>query len=331
MTHIGSKMKALRFDRFGNPDVLRIAEIEKPRSDGALAVIAVRAASINPSDVGNVAGRFPATTLPRTPGRDYSGVVVDGPKEWMGVEVWGSGDGGFKRDGSHAEFIAVPVASLRRKPSMLSHEQASSVGVIFSAAWLGVVEYAKLKQGETLVVVGATGGVGGAAVQIGRRIGARVIGIARTAPEPRSSSARGADQIVTPKATEAAALIRKLTDGRGADVVLNAVGGPTFEPALEMLAHRGRMSVLASPAQRRQSFDLLDFYHNESQLFGVDTLARDMVGAAEVHEALTPGFEDGTFLPPEISETVSLDRAAAAYRAVAGGSLGRIVLVPQLV
>jgi NADPH:quinone reductase-like Zn-dependent oxidoreductase len=322
-------MKALRFDRFGDPEVLRVETVPNPRADAVDAVVAVCAASINPSDVGNVAGRFPYTTLPRTPGRDYSGVVLDGPADWIGAEVWGTGDAGFRRDGSHAACIAVPVASLRRKPATLTHPQAASIGVTFAAAWLGVVEYAGLQAGETLVVIGASGGVGGAAVQIGRWRGARVIGIDRVAPDPAAPAARMAERIITPAPEEAAAAIRDLTGGRGADVVLNAVGGPTFEPSLGMLAHRGRLAVLSSPGQRRQSFDLLDFYHNESRMFGVDTLKWDMTESARILEALTPGFADGTFEAPIIDRAVSLEDAVAAYKAVAAGARGRVVLVPD--
>jgi NADPH:quinone reductase len=86
--------------------------------------------------------------------------------------------------------------------------------------------------------------------------------------------------------------------------------------------------VLASPGGRRQNFDLVDFYHNESQLFGVDTLKRDMVASASIPEALTPGFEDGMFEPPVIDRIVPLDRAVDAYRTMAAGARGRIVLAP---
>jgi NADPH:quinone reductase-like Zn-dependent oxidoreductase len=324
-------MRALRFDRFGDPGVLQIEDVPAPRATGEDAVVAVRAAAVNPSDVGNVAGRFAQTTLPRTPGRDYSGTVVEGPPGWIGAEVWGTGDGGFTRNGSHAEFIAVPVASLRRKPAALTHEQAASVGVGFMAAWLGVADYAQLRHGETLVVIGAGGGVGGAAILIGRRLGARVIGVDRSPPAPGSAGALNADAFITPDPSDSAQAIRDLTGGRGADVVLNAVGRETFEPSLAMLAHRGRLAVLASPGQPRQSFDLADFYHNESQLFGIDTLKWDMTASAAILEALTPGFEDGSYSAPPIAEVVGLDRAVEAYRAVAAGVRGRVVLAPQTV
>jgi len=322
-------MRAARFHEFGSPDVLRLETVPDPEADAGHAVVAVYAASINPSDVANVAGRFPATTLSRTPGRDYSGIVVAGPAEWLDAEVWGTGDAGFAVDGSHAELIRVPVASLRRKPSTLSHAEAASIGVNFATAWLGVADYAALKAGETLVVIGAGGGVGGAAVQIAHRLGARVIGIDRTQPPEDAPAAKLAERIVTPAPEEATAVIRELTGGRGADVVLNAVGGTTFEPSLAMLAHQGRMAVISSPGQRRVTFDLLDFYHNESRLLGVDSLARDMTASADLLDGIAPGFEDGSFHAPIIAHRVGLEEAADAYRHVAAGTRGRVVIVPE--
>jgi NADPH:quinone reductase-like Zn-dependent oxidoreductase len=308
--------------------VLRVETLDVPQLDATSALVAVRAASINPSDVGNVAGRFPQTTLPRTPGRDYAGVVVEGPAGWVGAEVWGTGDGGFARDGSHAGFVAVPGASLRKKPARLSFAQAASAGVTFVAAWLGVIDYAALRPGETLVVIGAAGGVGGAAVQIGRWTGARVIGVDRIVPEANSPAAV-ADDFVTPEPADSARVVNELTAGRGADVVLNAVGGPTFEPSLHMLAHAGRLAVLASPGERRQSFDLIDFYRNESRIFGIDTLKRDATASALILERLAPGFESGALRAPAIAAAFPLDRAAEAYRLASGPAHGRVVFEPQ--
>ena len=321
-------MRALCFHEFGGPTRLRLEQVRDPMADQDHAVVAVRAASVNPSDVSNVAGVFPYTTLPRVPGRDYSGVVVAGPREWIGKDVWGTGNAGFTQDGSHAEFIRVPVASLQRKPSPLSHEQAASVGVNFLAAWVGVVEYAGLRAGETLVVIGAAGGVGGAAVQIGSRSGARVIGIDRGLAHAGSPAGRLAEWIVATDPQEAAKAVVEKTGGGGAQVVLNAVGGATFEASLTMLAHHGRLAVLASPGQRRPSFDLLDFYHNESQMFGVDTLKRDLTASAALLAELAPGFEDGSFDPPVIAHRKEFEDGEEAYRAVAAGASGRVVLVP---
>lgn len=324
-------MRALKFYEFGSPDVLKLETLPDPQADAAHAVVAVRAASINPSDVRNIEGRFPFTTLPRIPGRDYAGVVVSGPPAWMGVDVWGTGDAGFTSDGSHAEFIRVPIASLRRKPERLNYAQAASIGVNFTAAWLGVVDYAALQAGETLVVIGAGGGVGGAAVQIGHRIGARVIGISRTPLAKDAPAAQLADHlIVASSPLEAVEAVRSLTHGKGAEMVLNTVGGVTFEPSLSMLAHRGRLIILASPGLRRQSLDLLDFYHHETQMFGVDTLKRDMIACAALLDEIGRGFEEGRFIPPVIAEMIGLNHASDAYRQVSAGMRGRVVIAPEL-
>jgi NADPH2:quinone reductase len=298
-------------------------------ADAGTAVIAVMAAGINPSDVKNVAGRFDRTTLPRTPGRDYSGVVVDGPGEWKGALVWGSGgDVGFTRDGTHAELLAVPVASLCRKPPTLSHEQAAAMGVSFVTAWCGVVEYGALRAGETLVVTGGRGCVGGAAVQLGARIGARVIAVERSPPPPGVSPGFAAERVFAGDGDVASA-VRALTGGRGADMVFDTVGGPLFDASLAMLAPRGRLCVIASVGQPRVMFHLVDFYHNESQLFGVDSLARDLVASGRVLGAVGPGFEDGSLRALPVHSAVPLAEATGAYRRVLEGVQGRILLLPS--
>jgi len=155
-------MRALQFSDFGPVSNLRLVELPDPKADAATAIVKVAAGAISPSDVKNVEGAMEHTTLPRVPGRDYAGTVIYGPGEWIGTEVWGTGgEIGYSVDGSHAELMAVPVASLRRKPKTLSFEQAAAIGVTYLAAWLGVVEYAQLAPGETLLVIGAGGDVGG--------------------------------------------------------------------------------------------------------------------------------------------------------------------------
>ena len=135
-------MKALRFRKFGPPSLLRIEEIPRPEPRVGEAVVRVKAAAINPSDVKNVAGLFSATTLSRTPGRDFSGVVVAG-KKYEGEEVWSSGPGlGITREGAQAEYLTVPEEALSLKPRTLSFEQAAAIGVPFITAWFALVRAA---------------------------------------------------------------------------------------------------------------------------------------------------------------------------------------------
>ncbi len=321
-------MKALRLTRFGAPNVLAVEQLADLRPGAGEARVRVEAASINPSDFRNVQGVFPQTTLPRTPGRDYAGIVDAGPEAWIGAEVWGTGgDTGFTRDGSHAQQIVVPVASLRRKPAALDFDRAAAVGVNFIAAWRGLVDGAVLRAGETVVVIGAAGGVGNAGVQIARRLGARIIGVDRRPPSAGAAILAGGTSVIA-EGAEIPPAVRKATDGRGADVVLDAVGGIMFRHALDCLALRGRLVEMSAATAREVSFNLADFYHNENRLIGVDTLKLDLVASAEVLRALAPGFEAGDYQPAAIARVFPLDDAVAAYQAVARGERGRVVLRP---
>jgi len=321
-------MRAIRFERFGDPSVLELVEAPDPAADERTAVVRIMAASINPSDVKNVAGAMSQTMLPRIPGRDYAGVVEAGPAEWIGAEVWGTGgDTGFTRDGTHAERIGVPVASLRRKPDRLSFDQAASVGVNYMAAWLGLDD-AALKAGETVLLIGAGGGVGGAAAQIARRLRARVIGADNRPPRPDAPINGIAEKLIV-GAQDLPAEVRAATGGKGVDVVFDMVGGVMFRNALACLALRGRLVEIAATGQREVGFDLPDFYHNESRLLGVDTLKRDLTASAEVLDKLTPGFAAGDYHAAPTAQTCGLGEAREAYQAVAAGAGGRVVLRPQ--
>jgi NADPH:quinone reductase len=273
-----------------------------------------------------VSGHFDHTVLPRVPGRDFSGVVIEGPAEWIGAEVWGTGgDIGFTRDGTHAQFIKVPVAALSRKPVTLSHEQAASIGVNFVVAWLGTVEYAKLAEGETIAVIGAGGGVGGAVTQIAKARGARVIGIDRHAPAEGSPAAELIDEYV-PFDEHSAKRVRELTNGAGVDVVYDAVGGVAFEMALSLARRRGRVVEISATGKRRVEFDMIDFYHNETQLFGTDSAKLGVADSAPLMTAIAEGFDSGKLKPPVIAQRFSINDARDAYRAVAGGTRGRVVI-----
>ena len=312
-------MRALQFTEFGLSN-LRLTELPDPKPDSTAAIVKVGAASLIASDLKNVEGKMEHTTLPRVPGRDYAGTVVHGPAEWIGAQVWGTGgEIGYSIDGSHAELITVPVASLRRKPKALSMEQAAAIGTTYLAAWLGLVEYGHLVAGETLLVIGARGGAGVAAAQIGKWRGARVIGVDRRELPVDSPAALGVDDFFVLGSEAFDSTVARMTGGRGAQVIFDAVGGPMLEPALKALAHRGRQIEITSVGDRRVSFDLVDFYHNESQLFGVDTRKRDAAASAALLEALTPLFDAPSFRAPLIDRVIPLSDGCDAYQRLAHG------------
>lgn len=323
-------MRALQFSAFGDPSTqLSVVKLSDPVERPYWAIVRVLAASVNPSDVKNVTGHMEGTVLPRVPGRDFSGIVEQGPEDWQGCEVWGSGgDVGFTLDGSHAELIAVPVASLSRKPSTVSHEEAASIGLTFVIGWVGLVQCAELQAGETVAIVGVSGGVGGAVAQLARALGAgRVVGIDRH-PPPEASPARVCLDEYVPVSEEVADEVRSALDGHGAKIVFDTVGGVMFASALSCLSHRGRLIEISATGQRRVEFDLLDFYHNESRLFGADSRKLSIAQSAPILDGMRALFEEKKLKPPLIGEVLPLERGVEAYRSVASSVHARVVLKP---
>lgn len=313
-------MKALRFDQYGAPEVLKLREVVLGELLPGEVLIEVHAAAINPSDVKNVRGLF-QTPLPRVPGRDYAGVVVKGDG-LVGLEVWGSGAGfGMLRDGAHAQYVIAPADGLSEKPLNLSMAQAAAVGAPFVTAWTALVRAASLRAGEVALIVGVSGAVGRAAVQIAHLRKAAVIGVARAAANPA-----GADTLIDSTSAPIPEAVMAATNGKGVDVVLDTVGGPMFEPALRCLAVGGRHVAITSVGERRVSLDLVDFYHNQSRLIGVDTIKLTAAEIAGILNAQRSAFEDGRLLPPEV-ETSAPEEAVAAYgRAALGGGKKQVLV-----
>jgi len=314
-------MKALQFSAYGAPDVLTIEEIPIPEPREGEVLIQIRATAINPSDVKNVAGDF-KSPLPRVPGRDYAGVVVGGDAE-KGLEVWGSGAGfGVVRDGAHAEYIVVTRDSVAQKPPQLSMKQAAAIGVAYLAAWSALVVIGNLQAGETVLIVGVAGAVGRAATQIAHWKKARVIGA-----DVRSDNPSKADAVINATTANLSEEVRRLTSGKGADLVLDTVGGPMFEPSLKSLRYGGRQISISSTKDRTVSFDLVDFYHNSSRLAGVDTMKLTGAEIANVMNQLQIGFQEGHLQAPEITAW-AFDRAIEAYKAVEkGGTSAKHILI----
>jgi NADPH:quinone reductase len=306
-------MKSLRFAGFGPPSVLRIEELAVPEPGEGEALVHVKAAAINPSDYKNVSGHFKNTTLPRTPGRDFAGIVVKG-KQHEGADVWGSPPKlGIVRDGSHTEYVVVPAETLSLKPKSLSMAQAAAIGVPYITAWASVVSAAQIQPGETILIVGAAGAVGQAATQIANWKQARVLGAAIT-----SDPIPGTESVVNTTTEDLRERVLALTAGRGVDAVLDAVGGPMFEPALRSLRYGGRQVAITSTGDPRVSFNLVDFYHNLSRLLGVDSNGLTPRQVAEITDELGRGFEAGALKPPPI-EVVPFEKAVDAYSRLAAG------------
>ena len=306
-----------------------IVDQPKPTPGAGEAVIEVFAAAVNPSDVKAALGSMPQAVWPRTPGRDFAGRVIDGPAEWVGQDVWGTGgDLGVTRDGTHARYLVLPVTALSRKPKSVSVAAAATVGVPFITANEGLRRAGLKGKGQTILIFGINGKVGQAAAQLATRAGAKVVGVDRNA-----STYRGhASSAVTVFDSETPDLVGKIldaTDGRGGDIAYNTVGSPYFETALATLAVGGTQ-VLISTIERTVPFDILAFYRRNLQMLGVDSLKLTVSQCAEVLNAMLPGFDDGSLKAFDVDEAtlIPLSGAADAYRKVLSGSMDRVVLAP---
>src|SRR5215218_3680901 len=284
-------------------------------------LIELKAAAVNPSDVKAATGLMPYAVFPRTPGRDYAGVVVDGPEGWIGREVFGSsGDLGIRRDGTHATHLVVEREAVVEKPKAISWEEAAGIGVPFVTAMEGLRRAGMPKPGETVLVIGVNGKVGQAAVQIATWYGARAIGVVRR-NEPYEGHSNAPVEVIDASKTDVAARVRELTSGNGADIVYNTVGDPYFQAAHKSLALRGRQILIAA-IDRIVPFDILEFYRGQHTYVGIDTLGLSSIATGAVLRDLDPGFASGHLKPFPIKANAvySLERAKEAYVAVAGSS-----------
>ncbi|MDP9174966.1 MAG: zinc-binding alcohol dehydrogenase family protein [Planctomycetota bacterium] len=320
-------MRAVVIHQFGDPSLLRVEEIPTPEPRGDEVLVAVKAAAINPSDVKNVAGAMHGTTLPRVPGRDFAGTVVRGAGV-IGREVWGTGgDTGFTRDGSHAQFILLPVAAVTPKPAGLSMEAAGSAGLTFVTAWTAMVTAAGITSGETAVIVGAAGGVGSAAVQIAKSRGARVIGVVRSNDDVLAVRENGADEVINSKLVNVVEAVNSFTRNPGANVVFDT-SGMNFSDSVEMAAIGGRVPIISSPPDGKAAFNLRNIYRKELRVLGVDTRRLDAVACAKLLALMAPGFAAGQF-KVKVGQGFPLGEAVAAYEKAGHGG-GRIFLEPEL-
>ncbi len=320
-------MRALRFEKTGQLDGLTLREIPKPTAASGEVLVSIKAAAVNPSDIKNVLGKMHETTVPRTPGRDFAGVVVEGPASLVGKSVFGSGGNlGFSRDGSHAEFLVAPENAVLPMPKGFSFEQAAAVGLPYMTAWAALVTAANLQAGETVLILGTAGAVGSAAAAIARKRGARVLGTVRKAADLAAARNLPVDAWINLETTELSKGVRDATGGKGADAVFDLVGGPMFEKCLASLAWRGRQVAISSGTQPQVSFNLINFYHNESRLLGVDSLKIGFAEAAEILRELTPGFESGEFSAPSM-QVFPLAEGPEIYRKINDGQFkGKAVL-----
>lgn len=286
-------------------------------------LVEVHAAAVNPLDIVNALGLL-GTPLPKIPGGDFAGIVVsDG--DHVGQEVWGTGpalgmalDG--NRPGTHAQFVAIPETWLSRKPERLTMTEAAAVGRSHWAAWETLINMMEILPGETILITGGGGMVGQAATAIARWRGAEVIIAGQHRPD-------GVDQFIDTTSGDLPEAVHELTDGRGADLVLDTVGGALFLPALRSLRYDGRLVGLHGGAEPTE-LDVNEIYNRQLRVTGLASVFYDGTHVARIFDQFRALFDHGLLAPPAV-KTWPLENSAEAYQTVIDGSGGiKQVLVP---
>jgi NADPH:quinone reductase-like Zn-dependent oxidoreductase len=180
------------------------------------------------------------------------GRVCEGPADLLGQDVWGSGgDLGIGRDGTHAEYLALPRDGVALRPRALSAEEAAAVGVPFLTAWAALIDRGGLQAGEWVLIAGAAGAVGSAAIQLAAARHAQVIALVRTTRDDARVDAQNVAAIAHTEPNDVAAVVRETTGGTGAHLAINPIGGSLFQPLLDVLAAEGRMVCFSAMGGRR--------------------------------------------------------------------------------
>lgn len=319
-------------EKAGTIENVRLAvealSLSREREDQVIVEIA--AAGVNPSDVKAAIGMMPYAVWPRTPGRDFAGVVVDGPPGLIGKRVFGTGgDIGIRRDGTHASHAVLDAAAVTETPANISLVEAAGIGVPFVTAWEGFRRTGMPTKDDVVLVLGANGKVGQAAIQIATLCGARTIGVVRR-DEGYRGFASAPVEILNASAVDVGQVVKDMTGGKGASIAFNTVGDPYYPAATKALALMGKQILIAA-INKVVEFDIFAFYRGRHTYYGVDTLAFTAVESAMLMHGMAPHFASGKLKPFPIEDRFKFpfSRAKDAYVEVIGSALQRVVLVPE--
>jgi NADPH2:quinone reductase len=319
-------MKAIVVRAFGGPDVMKMEEVPQPAPGPGQILISVEAIGVNPVDTYIRSGTYARKPeLPYTPHADIAGVVASiGPgvtkvKPDDRVYAYMTAAGG-------AEFALAEEWQVQRLPDRISFQQGAAIGVPYATAWRALFFKAKARPGETVLVHGASGGVGIASVQLARAHGMLVIGTAGTEEGMRLVRQQGAHHVLNHRDPEYLHQLPPLTGGRGIDVILEMLANVNLDRDLDVLAKHGRIAVVGN--RGRIEIDPRKMMGKDGTMVGMTLFNTTREEFAEIHAGIVAGLENGA-LNPVIGKEMRLDQAAQAHVAVMEpGAFGKIVLIP---
>jgi len=319
-------LKAIRVHEFGPPEVMRLEDVTDIRPGPGQVVVRVKAAGVNPADTYMRSGTYARKpALPYTPGVDGAGVIEavgENVTLPVSMRVYTSGT----LTGSYAEQALCEEFDVHPLPEKLSFSQGAGINVPYATAYRALFQRAHALAGETVLVHGATGGVGIAAVQIARAAGMKVIGTGGTARGRELALQQGATHVFdhgTPDYLDRALAV---TGGRGVDIVLEMLANMNLGKDLKVLAAGGRVVVIGS--RGRVEIDPRDTMSRDASILGMLLWNTPRHDAISIHSALGAGFENGT-LHPVLGKEMPLADAPRAHQAIMqAGAYGKIVLIP---
>jgi len=320
-------MKAIRVHQFGGPEVLKLEEVPTPKPDAGQVLVRVRAVGVNPYDTYMRAGTYAIKPhLPYTPGSDAAGTVE---AVGSGVTKVKAGDRVYTAQtltGAYAEYALALEDQVHRLPQNVSFEQGAGVWVPYGTAYHALYHFAKARAGETVLVHGASGGVGAASLQITRAVGLTVFGTAGTDKGLELVKREGAHEVFNHTKAGYQDQIMKATGGRGVDVILEMLANVNLGGDLKMLALHGRVVVIGSRGD--VTITPRDIMSRRASILAFSLWAVSPAEIAEIHAGLIAGMENGT-LRPVVGKQLPLAEAARAHKEILEpGAAGKIVLVP---
>lgn len=320
-------MKAIRVHEFGGPEVLKLEEVPTPQPAAGQVLVRVRAAGVNPYDTYMRAGTYAVKPpLPYTPGSDAAGVIE---AVGSGVKKVKTGDRVYTAktiSGAYAEYALALEEQVHQLPEKISFAQGAGIWVPYGTAYFALHLSAQARPSETVLVHGASGGVGSAAVQMARAMGMTVFGTAGTPKGADLVKREGAHQVFDHTKAGYNDEILKTTGGRGVDVILEMLANVNLSNDLKLLATNGRVIIIGNRGEI--TINPRDLMLRRASARGFTLWATTPSEEAEIHAGLIAGLENGT-LRPIVGKELPLAEAARAHKEILEpGAAGKIVLIP---
>ena len=324
-------MKAVRCNQYGGPETLFVEDVTLPAPKAGEVLVAVKAAGVNFPDALIIQNKYQfKPALPFTPGGELAGVVAALGDGVANVRV-GQAVIGFTGWGAFAEQALLPAAGLIPKPDGMPFDIAGSFLMTYGTSWHALKDRAQLRAGETVLVLGAAGGIGIASIEIAKALGAKVIAAASSADKLHACLEKGADETIDYSTEDLRERLKALTDGRGVDVVVDPVGGRFSEPALRSMAWRGRFLVIGFADGEIPRLPLNLPLLKGCSIVGVfwgDAVKREPAAAATDLRELAALYRAGK-IAPLVSMRCTLDQTGEAIAALMQRKvLGKAVVLP---